>query len=86
LGRGKELIVPWHGFALVNGALMAWEVSFMFHDGPLDRFPTRYRWWLFLLGVALAGAGYVLTWYRNLSPRQSAGMRRRSSSLVRNAG
>lgn len=67
LNRRKELIVPWHGFALVNGALMAWEISFMLHDGPLDRFPTRYRWWLFLLGIALAGAGYVLTWCRNLT-------------------
>jgi hypothetical protein len=48
---------------------MAWEVSFMLHDGPPDRFPTRYRWWLFLLGIALAGAGYVLTWCRNLRPQ-----------------
>jgi hypothetical protein len=65
LNRCNEMIVPWPAFALVNGALMAWEISFMLHEGPLDRFPTRYRWWLFLLGTALAGAGYVLIWCRN---------------------
>jgi hypothetical protein len=65
LDRGKGLIVPWYGSALVSAALIAWEVSFMLHDGPLDRFPTRYRWWLFLLGIALAGGGYVLTWCQN---------------------
>jgi hypothetical protein len=60
---------------------MAWEVSFMLHDGPLDRFPTRYRWWLFILGIALAGAGYVLTWYQNLPIRFPE--RRRESRLWR---
>jgi hypothetical protein len=69
LERRKELVVPRYGFALINGALVAWEVSFMLHDGPPDRFPTRYRWWLLLLGIALAGAGYVLTWCRNLRPQ-----------------
>ena len=65
LNRREELIVPWNGFALVNGALMAWEISFILHEGPLNRFSTRYRWWLFLLGIALAAAGYALTWRRN---------------------
>jgi hypothetical protein len=62
-----KLTVPRYGFALLNGALVAWEISFMLHDGPIDRFPVRYRWWLFLLGVTLASAGYLLTWHRNLA-------------------
>jgi hypothetical protein len=66
LERRHELIVPWCGLAFINGALVAWEISFVLHDGPLDRFPARYRWWLFILGLALAGAGYALTWCRNL--------------------
>jgi hypothetical protein len=71
LDRRGELVVPWHGFALVNGALMAWEISFMLHDGPLDRFPAQYRWWLFLLGIVLAGVGFASTWYQNRPSRVS---------------
>jgi hypothetical protein len=65
LDRRGELVVPWHGLALVNAALVAWEISFMAHEGPRTGFPTRYRWWLFIMGVALSCCGYLLTWWRN---------------------
>jgi len=69
LDRRAELVVPWHGFTLVNAALVAWEISFMAHEGPRTEFPTQYRWWLFILGVAFAAAGYLLTWRRNAGRR-----------------
>lgn len=69
LDRRAELFVPWHGLALVNAALVAWEISFMAYEGPRTEFPTQYRWWLFILGVALAAAGYLLTWRRNAGRR-----------------
>jgi hypothetical protein len=65
LDRRGELVVPWHGLVLVNAALVAWEISFMAHEGPRTGFPTRYRWWLFITGVAFSCCGYLLTWWRN---------------------
>jgi hypothetical protein len=69
LDRRAELVVPWYGLTLVNAALVAWEISFMAHEGPGTEFPTQYRWWLFTLGVAFATAGYLLTWLRNTRRR-----------------
>jgi hypothetical protein len=65
LDRRAELVVPWHGLMLVNAALVAWEISFMAHEGPRTEFPTHYPWWLFILGVAFSASGYLLTWRRN---------------------
>jgi len=75
LDRRGVLVVPWHGFTLINAALVAWEISFMGYPGPRSGFPARYCWWLFLLGVALSLAGYLLTWWRNGSGRKRAQMR-----------
>lgn len=65
LDRRAELVVPWHGLALVGAALVAWEISFMAHGGPRTEFPVQYRWWLFALGVGCSLGGYGLTWWRN---------------------
>ena len=65
LDRRGRLTVPWYGIALLNAALVAWEISFMAHGGPRTRFPGHYRWWLFALGVACSLAGYLFTWRRN---------------------
>lgn len=62
--RGR-LALPWQGVALVNGALAAWEISFMAHGGPRTTFPDHYEWKLFSLGVALALAGYLVIWRAN---------------------
>jgi hypothetical protein len=62
LDRRGRLIVPWYGIALVNAALVAWEISFMAHGGPRTRFPSHYRWWLFMLGLACSLAGYLFAW------------------------
>jgi hypothetical protein len=72
LDRRGELVVPWHGLSLINAALVAWEISFVAHEGPCTEFPTHYRWWLFVLGVALCAAGYLLTWRRNATGRRPA--------------
>lgn len=72
LDRGPALIVPWQGLMLVNSALVAWEISFMAHQGPRTEFPSQYRWWLFALGVAFAAAGYLLTWRRNAGHRPAS--------------
>jgi hypothetical protein len=78
LDRRSQLVVPWHGLTLVNAALVVWEISFMAHEGPRTGFPTQYRWWLFLLGVALACAGYLLTWWKNATCRNSTPVRDRN--------
>lgn len=65
LDRRGELVVPWHGLALVTAALVAWEVSFLAHPGSRTGFPAEYHWWLFVLGVVLSCSGYLLTWQRN---------------------
>jgi hypothetical protein len=70
LDRRGELVLPWSGLTLINAALVAWEISFMAHGGSPTEFPERYRWWLFLLGVALSSAGYLLTWQRNKAGRK----------------
>jgi len=67
LDRRGELVVPWYGLTLVHVALIAWEISFMIHESPQTRFPSHYRWWLFLLGVVSAGGGYIATWLKNAS-------------------
>jgi len=77
LDRRAELVVPWHGLTLVNAALVAWEISFMAHQGPRTGFPTHYRWWLFILGVVFSCAGYLLTWRSNTVSRGPAPMRDR---------
>jgi hypothetical protein len=75
LDRRGKLVVPRFGFALINSALAAWEISFVGHPGPRTEFPAGYCWWLFLLGVALSLAGYLLTWRRNGWGRKPAQMR-----------
>jgi hypothetical protein len=75
LDRRGKLVVPWHGLTLVNAALVAWEVSFMAHQGPHTTFPVHYRWWLFIMGVAFASSGYLLTWWRNSRLRKPGPMR-----------
>jgi hypothetical protein len=72
LARRGELVVPWLGFALINAALAAWEISFMGHPGPRSEFPAGYCWWLFLLGVGLSLSGYLLTWRSNAVVRRAA--------------
>ena len=76
LDRRGELLVPWHGLALVNAALVAWEISFMAHEGPGTGFPTRYRWWLFVIGVTFSCCGYLLIW------RQNAGLEKGGPNRV----
>jgi hypothetical protein len=80
LDHRAELIVPWHGLTLVNAALVAWEISFMAHEGPHVQFPTHYRWWLFNLGVACSFAGYLLTWRRNAKGWRPTPIRDRNGS------
>jgi hypothetical protein len=65
LDRRGRLIMPWYGIALVNAALVAWEISFMAHRGPRTRFPSHYCWWLFMLGLACSLAGYLFAWRSN---------------------
>jgi hypothetical protein len=77
LDRRSRLIVPWHGLILVNAALIAWEISFLAYEGPRTGFPSRYHWWLFCLGVALALAGYLLTWRSNAVSWRAAPLRNR---------
>jgi hypothetical protein len=67
LDRRGRLIMPWYGIALVNAALVAWEISFMAHRGPRTRFPSHYCWWLFMLGLACSLAGYLFAWRSNAS-------------------
>jgi hypothetical protein len=78
LDRRGELVLPWCGLTLINAALVAWEISFTAHEGPPTEFPTRYRWWLFSLGVALSLAGYLSTWRKNTAGRKPTPMRERS--------
>ena len=76
--RRLELALPWRGFMLVNAALVAWEISFLAHEGPHTGFPTHYHCWLFMLGVASSCAGYFLIWRSNATCRKLVAARKES--------